>query len=198
MDYVVVPNPFVFYTTAQVLYYNGSCMQAPAIPLQAISKAWRKSSEGGAGIMKYVVASIGSYGKGLLRKLGLCQEGPSLQTSEWQAGGTLRAERRREARRARISPCTYGLMRSVDRNGVTLEEGRGTTVNESPGGMRLLLGIAPQRGHLLEVQTAPSTFRYGFYLAEVCWTKLLREDEQGAIYLVGCRLKFGATHFQVF
>ncbi|MGH7221215.1 MAG: hypothetical protein ACREI1_12925, partial [Nitrospiraceae bacterium] len=57
-----------------------------------------------------------------------------------------RAERRRETRSPRISPCAYGLMRSVNRDGTILEEGHGTAVNDSPTGMRLLLGVAPSKG----------------------------------------------------
>jgi hypothetical protein len=44
-------------------------------------------------------------------------------------------------------------MRSVDRDGAILEEGHGTAVNDSLTGMRLLLGIAPPKGQLLEIQT---------------------------------------------
>lgn len=124
--------------------------------------------------------------------MGLCETACSLPGGESQVGGALRVERRREARNPKINPCTYGLMHAVDRDGVTLEEGQGTTVNESPTGIRLLLGIAPHRGQLLEVQTINSTFSCGLYLAEVCWAKPLREDEQGALYLVGCRVSFAA------
>ena len=85
-------------------------------------------------------------------------------------------------------------MRSVDRDGVILEEGRGTAVNDSPTGIQLLLGLAPSKEQLLEIQTSDSTCRRAVYLAEVCWTKLLREEAKGALYLVGCRLNFGAVH----
>ena len=110
-----------------------------------------------------------------------------------QAGRPLRSERRRETRRPRISPCTYGLMRSVDRDGAILEEGYGTAVNDSPTGMRLLLGVAPSKGQLLEIQTDDRTLERPICLVEVCWTKPLREDAQGALYLVGCRQNFGTT-----
>lgn len=103
----------------------------------------------GRKIMRQMVASIGSYSKKILRQLGLCRDESSLQNAAWQAGGPLRVERRREERCPKISSCTYGLMRSVDRDGVTLEEGRGTAVNESPTGLRLLLGIAPHQGAAL-------------------------------------------------
>lgn len=85
-------------------------------------------------------------------------------------------------------------MRSVDRDGASLEEGHGTAVNDSPTGMRLLLGVAPSKGQLLEIQTSQSTHGRAICLVEVCWTKPLREDAEGVLYLVGCRLNFGAMH----
>jgi len=81
----------------------------------------------------------------------------------------------------------------VDRDGTNLEKGHGTAVNDSPTGMRLLLGVAPPKGQLLEIQTNDRTLKSAVYLVEVCWTKLLREEAQGALYLVGCRLNFGAV-----
>jgi hypothetical protein len=87
-------------------------------------------------------------------------------------------------------------MRSVNRDGTILEEGHGTAVNDSPTGMRLLLGVAPSKGQLLEIQTGRSTLGRAICLVEVCWTKPLREDAdaQGSLYLVGCRLNFGTMH----
>ena len=85
-------------------------------------------------------------------------------------------------------------MRSVDRDDAILEEGHGTAVNDSPTGMRLLLGIAPPKGQLLEIQTDDRTLERAICLVEVCWTEPLREDAQGALYLVGCRQNFDTTH----
>lgn len=88
-------------------------------------------------------------------------------------------------------------MCSVNRDEVILEEGRGTAMNESFTGMRLLLGLAPPKGKLLEIHITHATFRCGVYLVEVCWTKSLREEAQGMLCLVGCRLKFITTQSQV-
>jgi hypothetical protein len=85
-------------------------------------------------------------------------------------------------------------MRSVDRDGTILEEGHGTAVNDSPTGMRLLLGVAPSKGQLLEIQTNDRTLARSICLVEVCWTKPLQEDTQETLYLVGCRQNVGATH----
>jgi len=140
------------------------------------------------------VGDIRSYIRALLRKLGVqVAEHPRNETVR-RGGRPVQAERRRETRSPRISPCTYGLMHSVDREGATLEEGHGTAVNDSATGMRLLLGIAPPKGQLLEIQTSYSTVGRAICLVEVCWTKPLRQDAQGALYLVGCRLNFGTMN----
>jgi hypothetical protein len=111
-----------------------------------------------------------------------------------QPGEHHQSERRRETRRPRISPCTYGMMRSTDHNGSIREEGYGTAVNDSPTGMRLLLGVAPTKGQFLEIQTDDRTLDQPVCLVEVCWTKPLQEDTQEALYLVGCRQSSGSTH----
>lgn len=85
-------------------------------------------------------------------------------------------------------------MRLVGRDGAILEEGQGASVNKSSTGMRLLLGIAPSKGQLLEIQTGPSIAGPGLCLVEVCWTKPLRRGVQGALYLVGCRQNFGIMY----
>ena len=141
--------------------------------------------------MKQLVEYIRSYSKTLLRKMGVhAAEHPRHETV-WRGVKPLRAERRRETRSPRISPCTYGLMRSLDRAGAILEEGLGTAVNDSPTGMRRLLGVAPSKGQLLEIHIDHSTHERAICLVEVCWTKPLREDAEGALYLVGCRQNFG-------
>ncbi len=119
---------------------------------------------------------------------------PSRDETAQQSEGTLRSERRRERRRSRISPCVYGVLRSTDRDGAILEEGHGTAVNDSSIGMRLLLGVAPSKGQLLEIQTNDRTLERSICLVEVCWTKSLEEDTQEPLYLVGCRQTSGATH----
>lgn len=144
--------------------------------------------------MKQIIEYIRSHGKVLLRKMGMRDAEHSGHEAIRHGKRALRVERRREARSSRISPCTYGLTRSVDRDGTTLEEGHGTAVNDSPTGMRLLLGVAPSKGQLLEIHTGHSTRECAICLVEVCWTKSLREDAQGALYLVGCRMNFSTMH----
>lgn len=144
--------------------------------------------------MKLIVDYLWSCSKALLEKMGVQVEEDACYEPILRSGRHLHAERRRETRHQSISLCTYGLMSSIDRDGGILEEGQGAAVNESPTGLRLLLGVAPSKGQLLEIQTGHSTVGRAICLAVVCWTKLLREDAQGALYLVGCRLNFDATH----
>ena len=59
-------------------------------------------------------------------------------------------------------------MRSVNRDGTILEGRQGTAVNDSPTGMRLLLGVAPSKGQLLGIQTGRSTLGRAICLVEVC------------------------------
>jgi len=143
--------------------------------------------------MKQIIEYIRECSKVLLQKIGVQVAEPPRTETQQQGGKPLRAERRRETRSPRISPCTYGLTRSVDQEGTILEEGHGTAVNDSSTGLRLLLSIAPSKGQILEVQTSHSTRGCATCLVEVCWTKPLREDAEGALYLVGCRLNFGST-----
>lgn len=144
--------------------------------------------------MKQIVEYIRECSKALLQKMGMQVAEPHSNETKRQGEKPLRTERRRETRSPRISPCTYGLTRSVDQEGTILEEGRGTAVNDSSTGLRLLLSIAPSKGQILEVQTSHSTRGSGTCLVEVCWTKPLREDAEGTLYLVGCRLNFNSTH----
>ena len=137
---------------------------------------------------------IRSFITTLLRKIGLRIAEHSRDEIMPQAETSPQSERRREKRRPRISPCTYGVKRSVNHDGTMLEEGYGTAVNDSPTGMRLLLDVAPSRGELLEIQTDDRTLERPIRLVEVCWTKPLREDAQEELYLVGCRQNVGSTH----
>jgi len=146
--------------------------------------------------MKQIIEYIRACTKALLRKMGAhVAERPRHETVR-RPGRLPRAERRREIRRPRISSCTYGLMRSAESDGVVLEEGQGTAVNDSPTGLRLLLGVAPSKGQILEIQTGHSTLGRVICLVEVCWTRPLRNDARESLYLVGCRLSFGPMRSQ--
>ena len=107
--------------------------------------------------MKQIIEYIRECSKALLQTMGMQAAAPPRNETKRQSEKPLRTERRRETRSPRISPCTYGLTRSVDQEGTILEEGRGTAVNDSSTGLRLLLSIAPSQGPSLAVQTSHST-----------------------------------------
>jgi len=88
------------------------------------------------------------------------------------------------------------LTRSLNPDGVVLKMGRGTAVNDSPTGMRLLLNVAPVKGQILEIHTGNLPFERAVSIVEVCWTKPLEQDEREGWYLVGCRLSFGSMRPQ--
>jgi hypothetical protein len=144
--------------------------------------------------MKQNRVSMRPSKKALLRKAAVKAVKQRRRKPAGLTGKLVRSERRHETRKPKISPCTYGLMRSVNNDGAVLEEGQGASVNNSSTGMRLLLGVALLKGQMLEVQTGHSSARQALCLVEVCWTKPLRKNVQGALYLVGCRQNFGIMY----
>ena len=107
------------------------------------------------------------------------------------------AQRRHEQRVATTETCEFALTHALSPDHLILEEGSGMTVNASPSGMQLLLGVGPRPGQLLEVHLG-GTLHRSVSLMEVCWAKPIREDVQGHLYLVGCRLTFDPTRYWAF
>jgi hypothetical protein len=103
-----------------------------------------------------------------------------------------------EARIPNGKPCHFALTHSLTADEVICEEGAGMTVNISPSGMQLMMGVAPSRGQLLEVHLDDATLHPSVSLMEVRWTKPVREDLQERLYLVGCRLTFGPSRYWAF
>jgi hypothetical protein len=91
-------------------------------------------------------------------------------------------------------PCDFALTHASNPAEVICEEGAGMTVNVSPSGMQLLLGVAPACGQVLEVHLG-STLHQSVSLVEVRWTKPVRADLRDQLHLVGCRLTFGPLRF---
>jgi hypothetical protein len=106
-------------------------------------------------------------------------------------------QRRHEQRVATTEPCEFSLTHALSPDHLILEEGSGMTVNSSRSGMQLLLGVGPHPGQLLEVHRGGALHR-SVSLMEVCWAKPVREDVQGHLYLVGCRLTFDPTRYLAF
>lgn len=106
-------------------------------------------------------------------------------------------QRRREERVAKGEACEFAVTHAFGPDHVVVEEGSGMTVNTSRSGMQLLLGVRPRPGQWLEVHLGGALHR-SVSLVEVCWTKPVREEVQGHLYLVGCRLTFGPTPYWSF
>ncbi len=101
---------------------------------------------------------------------------------------------RRESRMAKREVCGFALTHASDPHEIVCEEGAGMTVNVSPSGMQLLLGVAPACGQVLEVHLG-STLHQSVSLVEVRWTKPVRADLHDQLHLVGCRLTFGPLRY---
>ena len=90
--------------------------------------------------------------------------------------------------------CEFAMTHALDTERILIEEGTGLTVNVSRSGMRLMLGVAPRIGQLLEVHRGGLLHR-SVSLVEVRWTKPVRTDAQGQLHLIGCRLTFGPSRY---
>jgi len=104
---------------------------------------------------------------------------------------TRRVEPRVEERKI----CTYELCESIDEEAVVIQQGEVFSLNRSRHGIMILMGQAPRTKQLLEVHIPESRWRQSMNLYEVQWTKPIQVESQGELYLVGCRLTFGPSHY---
>lgn len=109
--------------------------------------------------------------------------------------GTLVPTRRREARVEEQKLCTYELCESIDEEAVVIQQGEVYSLNRSAHGILVLMGHAPRTQQLLEVHIPESRWRRSLNLYEVQWTKPVRVESQGDLFLVGCRLTFGPSRY---
>jgi hypothetical protein len=106
--------------------------------------------------------------------------------------------RRREARVNEQKVCAYSLCESLDGEGVTIEQGKVYCINRSEHGILVLMGSRLRKGQLLELHVAETRWEYSLSLYEVQWTKIVPVESQGELFLVGCRLVFGASRYWAF
>jgi len=106
--------------------------------------------------------------------------------------------RRREARVNEQKVCAYSLCESLDGQRVTIEQGEVYCVNRSEHGILVLMGGRPRKQQLMELHVAETRWEYSLSLYEVHWTKLIPVESQGELFLVGCRLVFGASRYWAF
>ena len=105
------------------------------------------------------------------------------------------SSRRREARVNEQKVCAYSLCESLDGQQVTIEQGEVYCVNRSEHGILVLMGGRPRKQQLMELHVAETRWEYSLSLYEVQWTKILPVESQGELFLVGCRLVFGASRY---
>jgi hypothetical protein len=106
--------------------------------------------------------------------------------------------RRREARVNEQKVCAYSLCESLDGQRVTIEQGEVYCVNRSEHGILVLMGGRPRKQQLMELHVAETRWEYSLSLYEVQWTKLVPVESHGELFLVGCRLVFGASRYWAF
>ncbi|MDF0677290.1 MAG: hypothetical protein P0120_23585 [Nitrospira sp.] len=106
--------------------------------------------------------------------------------------------RRREMRVSEQKVCAYSLCESLDGEQATIEQGEVYCINRSAHGILVMMGGQPQKRQLLELHIAETRWEYSLSLYEVQWTKILPVESHGELFLVGCRLVFGASRYGVF
>jgi|GEM_PF-1073719 len=106
--------------------------------------------------------------------------------------------RRREVRVNEQKVCAYSLCESLDGEQVTIEQGEVYCINRSQHGILVLMGSRPRRRQLLELHVAETRWEYSLSLFEVQWTRSIPIESHGELFLVGCRLVFGASRYWAF
>lgn len=115
-----------------------------------------------------------------------------------QDGKASFSSRRREERVSEQKVCAYSLCESLDGEQATIEQGEVYCINRSEHGILLLMGGRPRTRQLLELHVAETRWEYSLNLYEVQWTKIVPVELHGKLFLVGCRLVFGASRYRAF
>ncbi|MBH0200714.1 MAG: hypothetical protein HP496_00025 [Nitrospira sp.] len=147
--------------------------------------------------------------KEVIRELSISRVG-NMNTQAAMVGAHKDAEeaflsRRREARVKKSKVCAYSLCKSLDSlcesldgERVTIEEGEVYCINQSENGILVLMEGRPRKQQLLELHVAETRWEYSLSLYEVRWTKPVPVESHCELFLVGCRLVFGASRYWAF
>lgn len=106
--------------------------------------------------------------------------------------------RRLEDRSNEQKVCVYGLCESTDEERLTIEQGEAYCLNRSEHGILVLMGRRPRFRQYIELHVAETRWEHSLNLYEVQWTKAVPVESQGELFLVGCRLVFGASRYWSF
>jgi hypothetical protein len=104
-------------------------------------------------------------------------------------------ELRQSTREAQCQPCSYQMIDHLGGQAIIIETGQAIALDRSAGGVRLLMSRAPEAGQYIEIHTAPVLGRRAAYLFEVRWTKPIRLQSEGGLYVGGCCRTFSPCHY---
>lgn len=120
------------------------------------------------------------------------------QTSSRLPVGALPPGRRCEERMEYRCICSYEMLEGINEDSVVIEQGEAIAVNRSTEGMLLFMGMAPHAKQLIEVHTPRLGWGRTANVFEARWTRPVRVEPIGDLYLVGCRRIFGPCHYLSF
>ncbi len=111
---------------------------------------------------------------------------------------TIHPGRRCEARMNYRRLCPYEVIEAIEGTSVVVGQGEAFALNQSTGGMLLLVDLAPQSKQLIEVHIRRSGWGWTLNILEARWAKPVQVESLGNMYLVGCRRIFDACHYLSF
>ena len=94
--------------------------------------------------------------------------------------------------------CPYEVIEAKEGKSVVIGQGEAFALNQSMGGMLLLVDLAPQTKQLIEVRTRRSGWGWTLNVLEARWAKPVQVESLGNMYLVGCRRVFGSCNYLSF
>jgi hypothetical protein len=103
--------------------------------------------------------------------------------------------RRLEARCNEQKVCAYGLCESSDEERLVIEQGEAYCLNRSEHGILVLMGRRPRSGQYIDLHVAETRWEHSLNLYEVRWIQSVPVESHGELFLVGCRLVFGAPRY---
>jgi hypothetical protein len=111
---------------------------------------------------------------------------------------TIPPGRRSETRMDYRSLCPYEVIEAKEGQSVVIGQGEAFALNQSTGGMLLLIDLAPQTKQLIEVRTRRTRWGWTLNILEARWAKPVQVESLGNMYLVGCRRVFGSCNYLSF
>ena len=117
------------------------------------------------------------------------------QASAVMPASAIPPERRCEARMGYRQMCSYEVIEAIEGKSVVIEQGEALVLNRSTEGILLFMGQAPHEKQLIEVHRLRSGWGQAVNVFEIRWTKPVRVESLGDLYLVGCQRIFGSCHY---